>query len=141
MANKSDEDMRMTHRSFIKYVSQDLAYHPALQGLEDGAREAKIYGIAKQMMGRWRAYASALEEARGGDHIRLSIHDSTGGGKLSLSLIPQQRGVVSLTPWHSVVVMEADGKVHTVPRSEVPLDRYELVDADGRPSHFRAKSS
>jgi pyoverdine/dityrosine biosynthesis protein Dit1/alpha-ketoglutarate-dependent taurine dioxygenase len=138
MANKSNDDMRMTHRGYIKFVSEDLRYSSQFENLSADEKELKIHGIAKGMMGRWKAYASALEANRK-DYVRLSIHDSVGKDKLSMSLLPQERGSVGLTPWHSVVVIELDGRYRTARASEVQ-ETHDLVYMNGRPSHYRAKS-
>jgi alpha-ketoglutarate-dependent taurine dioxygenase len=92
------------------------------------------------MMGRWKAFAAALEASRK-DYVRLSIHDSGGKDKLSMALIPQkQRGALGATPWHSVVVAELDGSYRSVQRHTVDQEKYELVYKNGRPYFFRAKS-
>lgn len=137
-ARKSDNDLRMTHRSYIEFVSKDLAYSPLLTDLTPEERESTINGIAKSMMNRWKSFASALESNRK-DFVRLSIHDSTGKQKLSMSLIPQGRGAIGPTPWHSAVAIELDGTYRTVHASEV-RDTHELVYVNERPSHYRAKS-
>jgi hypothetical protein len=138
MASKSSEDVRMTHAGYLKAVAKDLAYSPILADLEPEARELKVQSIAKSMMGRWKAYAAALEESRKG-YVRLSIHDSKGGSKLSMSLLPQARGAIGFTPWHSTVVVELDGAYRTAHVSEV-RDTHDLVCVNGRPSHYCAKT-
>jgi alpha-ketoglutarate-dependent taurine dioxygenase len=138
MANKSSDDVRMTHSGYLKAVAKDLAHSPLLQDLGHEEKELKIQSIAKSMMGRWKAYASALETIQ--DHyVRLSIHDSKGGGKLSMALVPQDRGVIGYTPWHSTVAVELDGSYRIVHASEV-RDTHELVYVNGRPYYYRAKS-
>ncbi|KAF2278852.1 putative pyoverdine/dityrosine biosynthesis protein [Westerdykella ornata] len=139
MASKSDDDIRLTHSGYLKGVAKDLAYSPILEGLSPEEKDLKVQSIAKSMMARWRAYANALEANRK-EYVRLSIHDSAGkNSKLSLSLLPQERGKMGYTPWHSVIAIELDGSYRTVHASEV-RDTHDLVYVNGRPSHFRAKS-
>jgi hypothetical protein len=138
MAKKSNEDVRMTHAGYLKAVSKDLQYSPVLADLDPEARELTVQSIAKSMMGRWKAYAAALEANRTG-YVRLSIHDSKGGSKLSMALLPQARGAIGFTPWHSTVVVELDGTYRTAHVSEV-RDTYDLVCVNGRPSHYCAKT-
>ncbi|KAF2475878.1 Clavaminate synthase-like protein [Lindgomyces ingoldianus] len=138
MATKSDEDVHMTHRSYIELLGKDLALREDFQSLSPEAKASAICSIAKSMMGRWKAFAAALEANRK-EYIRLSIHDSTGKGKLSMSLLPQGRGALGFTPWHSSVSVELDGSYRTVHASDV-RDSHTLVYKNGRPHCFRAKS-
>lgn len=140
MASKSTEDVRMTHAGYLKNVAKDLAHSPILTELDDEARELKVQSIAKSMMGRWRAYASALEPWESGNgYVRLSIHDSKGGSKLSMALVPQARGAIGFTPWHSAVVVELDGTYRPAHVSEV-RDTHDLVSVNGQPYYYRAKT-
>jgi alpha-ketoglutarate-dependent taurine dioxygenase len=138
LANKSNEDMRLTHSAFIKIATDDLASNPLFESLSTEEKENKICAVAKSMMGRWKAYGSALEANRK-EYIRLSIHDSVGKGKLSLSLFPQERGTLGLTPWLSAIAIELDGTFRTVRVGEVK-ETHDLIYVNGRPSHYRAKS-
>jgi hypothetical protein len=70
--------------------------------------------------------------------LRLSIHESVGGTKLSISLLNTKTGFT--TPWHCSVAQLADGEWVSAPMGEFSKDdRMELVYVDGRPSHFREK--
>lgn len=138
MAAKSNEDIRMTLASYIKYLGKDLAHHPKYSTLDPEARDAEFQAIAKQMMCRWKAFAGAIEANRS-DLVRLSIHDSAGKGKLSMSLIPQGKGVLGYTPWHSCIAVELDGSYRTVHAADI-TDAYELIEKDGRPYCYRVKS-
>ena len=73
------------------------------------------------------------------DHIRLSIHPSTGESKISVSPLPTD--TFYTTPWHSTVAFRLDGTVTSGLRSDFEKDpNLELVYEDGRPSYFREKS-
>lgn len=138
LAAKSDEDVRLTLSSYIEFLSKDLAYSKEHTSLSDAERTSTFNTIAKNMMGRWKAFTSALQENRG-DFVRLSIHDSVGKGKLSMSLVPQKKGALGYTPWHSTIAVELDGSYRTVHASEV-RDTHKLIYRNGRPWFYRAKS-
>ncbi|UKZ57265.1 hypothetical protein TrVGV298_011118 [Trichoderma virens] len=94
--------------------------------------------IAKQMMARGDAFASAVRQ-KYKDSVRLSIHPSTGAAKLSISLLPTD--TTYTTPWHCAVAYRLDGTTSTGMRSDFENDdSYELVYENGRPSYYREKS-
>lgn len=85
-----------------------------------------------------QAFASAVRK-RYSDHIRLSIHASTGANKLSISLLPTDS--MYTTPWHCTVAYMIDGTVQTGMRSQLEKDeKLELVYENGRPNYFRERS-
>lgn len=140
MANKSTSDMQMTHTKYLEFLSQDLALNEKHLKLSPEEQAANIANTAKDMMGRWKAFAAAME-ATPTKYVRLSIHDSGGKDKLSMAVVPQQdKGALGATPWHSVLVVELDGTWRTVQRHKVDKEAYELVEQHGRPYFFRAKS-
>lgn len=141
MANKSSSDMQMTHTKYLEFLKSDLLLNEQWLAQSPEQQAITISDTAKAMMGRWKAFAAALEASRT-DYVRLSIHDSGGKDKLSMALIPQkQPGALGATPWHSVVVAELDGSYRSVQRHTVDQDKYELVHRNGRPYFFRAKSN
>lgn len=72
------------------------------------------------------------------DHLRLSIHESFGEHKVSISLLNTRTGFT--TPWHCSVAQLADGEWISAPMGEFQKDsRLELIYEDGRPSYFREK--
>lgn len=72
------------------------------------------------------------------DHLRLSIHESLGEHKVSISLLNTQTGFT--TPWHCSVARLADGEWISAPMGEFQKDaRLELVYENGRPSYFQEK--
>lgn len=140
MANKSSSDMQMTHTKYLEFLKSDLLLNEKWLSRTPEQQAVAISETAKAMMGRWKAFAAALEANRT-DYVRLSIHDSGGKDKLSMALIPQaQRGALGATPWHSVVVAELDGSYRSVQRHTVDQQKYELIHHNGRPYFFRARS-
>lgn len=136
-----NEDTCLTYRGYIKFLETDLAtVYPVGPGRSKTKYKKGVGYIAKQMLFRGDAFARAVRE-NFADHIRLSIHPSTGATKLSISLLPTD--TIFTTPWHCAVAFRLDGTVTTGPRSdfEAMADSFELVrDDDGRPSYFRERS-
>lgn len=86
-----------------------------------------------------KAFAGAVKESFP-DHLRLSIHQSTGEHKVSISLLPTDSSYT--TPWHCTVAFMADGTLTSGPKGEFEVNpRFELVWEDGKPSFFREKST
>ena len=85
-----------------------------------------------------QVFAAAIE-AKCGDHVRLSIHPSTGQTKLSIPLIPSPKDGSPMSPWHGSVAVGVDGSFRTVHAADV-RETHNLVYKDGRPYHFREKS-
>lgn len=83
-----------------------------------------------------QTFAKVIRE-RFGDHVRLSIHPSSGKEKLYIPLIPQDS--FTMTPWHATVVADVRGNFRTVHVEKV-RDSHVLVYQDGKPSFFRERS-
>lgn len=86
-----------------------------------------------------QAFAQAIKHAFP-DHLRLSIHESIGEHKVSLSLLNTRTGYT--TPWHCSVAILANGEWVSAPMGEFQKDsRLELVYEHGRPSYFKEKQT
>ncbi|KAL6402957.1 hypothetical protein AUP68_12287 [Ilyonectria robusta] len=136
---RQSEDVCMTYRGYIKFLQLDLEnVYPLKEDRTKSKYKKGIEYIARQMMARGDAFANAVR-TKYIDHIRLSIHPSTGAAKLSLNLLPTD--TYYTTPWHSAIVFRLDGTTTTGPRAEFEKDdKLELVYENGRPSYFREKS-
>ncbi|KAJ4985687.1 Spore wall maturation protein DIT1-like protein 3 [Stagonosporopsis vannaccii] len=135
---KDDENKRLTYCGYLKFLSLDLAdTYPIGPGRTKSAFKRGIEVIAKSMLKRGEAFALAVRE-NFPDHVRLSIHPSTGENKISINVLPVQK---VLTPWHSAVAIMVDGTVIAGQRKSFEEDaNMELVYEDGRPSYFRERS-
>lgn len=72
------------------------------------------------------------------NHLRLSIHESIGEHKVSMSLLNTRTGFT--TPWHCSVALLEDGEWVSAPMSELKKDaRLELIYEDSRPSFFKER--
>ncbi|KAF9697143.1 hypothetical protein EKO04_005067 [Ascochyta lentis] len=134
----NDENKRLTYCGYLKFLALDLAKtYPVGQGRTKSAFKRGIEVIAKSMLRRGEAFARAVRENYP-DHVRLSIHPSTGEDKISISILPTKRVV---TPWHSTLAIMVDGTVLAGQRETFEEDlKLELVYEDGRPSYFRERS-
>lgn len=107
------------------------------EGRTKSAFKRGVEVIAKSMLKRGEAFARAVRE-NFPDHVRLSIHPSTGEDKISINVLPIKNVV---TPWHSTVAIMLDGTVLAGQRKTFEEDtNMELVYEDGRPSYFRERS-
>lgn len=142
VANESyvnnDENKRLTYCGYLKFLALDLATtYPIGPGRTKSAFKRGVEVIAKTMLRRGEAFAKAVRETYP-EHVRLSIHPSTGEDKISINVLPTTNVV---TPWHSAVAIQLDGTVRAGPRQIFEDDAaLELVHSDGRPSYFRESS-
>lgn len=138
-AIKTDNDTCLTYRGYIKFLTKDLAHHEEVSAHKSKrARNAHIGQTARQMIIRGKAFAAAIRANRK-DYVRLSIHESAGEKKLSVSLIPQARGALGFTPWHASVAVGIDGVYRTTHAEDV-RDTHDLIYKNGQPYYFREKS-
>lgn len=134
-----NEDTCMTYRGYIKFLQTDLQHvYPAGEMRSNKSFKTGIEYIAKQMLKRGQAFAHAVRE-NFTDHVRLSIHNSTGENKLSISALPTVSPTFT-TPWHCSVAFDLDGTLRSGHRADFDADEaYDLVYENGRPSYYRHK--
>ncbi|KAJ5146472.1 Pyoverdine biosynthesis [Penicillium bovifimosum] len=137
-AIKTDNDTCLTYRGYIKFLTKDLAHQDETKSMSKRGRQAQIAETARQMIIRGKMFAAAIRANRK-DYVRLSIHESAGERKLSVSLIPQLRGTLGYTPWHSSVAVGLDGSYRTVHAEDV-RDTHDLIYKNGQPYYFRERS-
>lgn len=86
----------------------------------------------------FQAFAAAIQKTFP-ESVRLSIHPGSGNNKFSISLFPI-RGPTA-TPWHTTLVFDLDGSVHTAHRAIIEASpKHEVVCRNGKPWFFREKS-
>ncbi|KAK2612051.1 hypothetical protein QQS21_001900 [Conoideocrella luteorostrata] len=132
------EDTRMTYNGYCRFLRNDLRYIFHRGENRSGMQYKRdIKYIAKQMIIRGDAFARAVKH-NFPTHLRLSIHQSTGEHKISISLLPTSTSYT--TPWHCSVAYRTDGTLISRPKVEFEDDiAYELVWENGRPSYYREK--
>ncbi|KAF7556944.1 hypothetical protein G7Z17_g989 [Cylindrodendrum hubeiense] len=134
----TNPDTKLTYLGYKRFLESDLKHifpRGADRTINSYKRDCKY--LAKQMLIRGDAFALALKNAFP-KHLRLSIHESVAGIKISISLLNTKTGFT--TPWHCSVAQLADGEWISAPMGEFDKDdRLELVYADGRPSYFKEK--
>ncbi|EQB44842.1 hypothetical protein CGLO_16367 [Colletotrichum gloeosporioides Cg-14] len=136
---KTDPDYKMTFDGYAKFLKKDLAYGPIRNSAISGKKyKAKVHETAKAMIARGVAFAELIREKLP-EHVRLSIHPSTGLTKISMPLIPQS-DTFSMTPWHCAVAVDVEGNFRT---GHLPTwrDTHELVYRNGLPYFFRERST
>ncbi|KAI0429012.1 pyoverdine/dityrosine biosynthesis family protein [Xylaria sp. FL1042] len=132
------EDTRLTYQGYSRNLGHDLRFI----FLRSESRSGKQYKrdvkyLSKQMIIRGDAFARATKKYCP-NHLRLSIHQSTGEHKVSISLLPTT-GMFT-TPWHCSVAFCNDGSIISKPKIEFEFDpTFELVYENGRPSYFQEK--
>ncbi|KAM0251263.1 hypothetical protein ACHAQJ_008296 [Trichoderma viride] len=134
-----DEDICLTYRGYLKFLQTDLAdTYPISDTFTKSKYKKGIESIAKQMLIRGQAFARAVRD-KFSNHVRLSIHPSTGHNKVSVSTLPTDTSYT--TPWHCAVAVRQDGTI-TSGLAQTFWDdpTWELVYENGRPSYFREKS-
>lgn len=85
-----------------------------------------------------QAFARAVKESFS-DHLRLSIHPSSGENKISISPLPTDTWFT--TPWHCSVAFRLDGTLTSGHHALFDEDEnFELVYENGLPSYYREKT-
>ncbi|KAF2759536.1 Clavaminate synthase-like protein [Pseudovirgaria hyperparasitica] len=136
---KEDENRLLTYCGYLKFLQTDLAtQHVVGENLSKSRYKKGIEKIAKAMLRRGEAFAKAVRE-NFPQHIRLSIHPSTGEDKISINTLPLT--TTTVTPWHTCIAINVDGSIRAGPRHSFEQDPdLELVEEAGHLSHFRQKS-
>ncbi|KAK4061987.1 uncharacterized protein Triagg1_10150 [Trichoderma aggressivum f. europaeum] len=134
----NDPDIKLTYNGYIKLLNRDLRYSPvtANDTTEEEYKQT-VERVASDLITRGKAYAAIIDD-NFPDHIRLSIHRSTGNNKLSFPLIPQPDGS-SMTPWHCSVAVTSEGQFRTALAIDL-RESFDVIEQDGRPYYFRDRS-
>ncbi|KAF5565681.1 spore wall maturation DIT1 [Fusarium phyllophilum] len=131
-----DPDTKMTYLGYRRFLESDLKHiFPVGNGRTANAYRRDVRYLAKQMLIRGYAFASAVKHGFP-DHLRLSIHQSTGKHKVSICLLNTKTGFT--TPWHCCVALTATGEWTSAPKGEYLKDpNMKVIQEDGRPSYFQ----
>ncbi|KAI6779256.1 Transferase family protein [Emericellopsis cladophorae] len=135
----TNPDTKLTFLGYKRFLESDLKYiFPQGQDRSGNSYKRDCKYLAKQMLVRGHAFARAVKSAFP-NHLRLSIHESVGGTKVSMRLLNTRSGFT--TPWHCSVAQLANGEWISAPMGELEKDdRLELVYEDGRPSYYKELS-
>ncbi|KAI8248040.1 Amidase 1 [Colletotrichum sp. SAR 10_77] len=140
---RAHPDTALTYQKYVRSAREDLRWGPEVEPdiTSDAAKyAAETERIAERMTQRLIAYERALEH-KFPRVIRLSIHRSTGKNKISIPLIPQPGGF-GLTPWHSTLLVTADGEFRTELSKDIQdKQKYDIIKHDGQPYFVREKHS
>ncbi|CAG7943413.1 unnamed protein product [Penicillium olsonii] len=133
----ADEDVCSTYRGYIKFLAKDLE-HTAESNSSKRSHKQKLEEIAKKMIARGKAFAEAIK-TNYPDHVRLSIHPSSGSTKISIQVLPLAK--FATTPWHSTPCFRLDGGVEYGMREIFDQNPdVELVHKNGQAWYYRYKS-
>ncbi|VUC29926.1 unnamed protein product [Clonostachys rosea] len=134
----NNPDTRLTFEGYQKFLEADLEHiYPTGEDLTSEEYKEDVSFLAKQMLTRGYAFARAIE-AGFPNHLRLSIHKSTGDQKITMCLLDTKTGFT--TPWHCSVAQMADGQWLSAPMGEFKKNSaMEIVEEEGRPMYFREK--
>ncbi|KAI1046602.1 hypothetical protein LB505_010658 [Fusarium chuoi] len=134
----TNPDTLMTYCGYKRFLESDLQHiFPTGANRSHNGYRRDVKYLAKEMIIRGSAFAGAIKAAFP-NHLRLSIHHSTGEHKVSLSLLHTKTGYT--TPWHCCVALMANGEWLSAPMSDFQDDpSFDVVYEDGRPSYFREK--
>jgi pyoverdine/dityrosine biosynthesis protein Dit1 len=160
---KNNPDYKMTYDGYAKFLKKDLAYGAIRDPMISGKKyKAMVHESAKAMIARgvvnyivlqtllytrprplantklFKAFANLIME-KCPEHVRLSIHPSTGQTKISMPLIPQTDSF-SMTPWHCAVAVDTQGNFKTA-HVGVLNATHDKVFKHGRPYHYRERSA
>lgn len=126
----NDDTLRL-YRGITRFLVEDTKDPAAMGSRRTLQRDCKerAYGVIQ----RSRAWSDLVADHHD-DSVRLSIHPQPcGAAKLGVALLNIENPWV--TPWHSVAVLDPDGDIVLMKRSDA--DRIgRLAFADGRPSHY-----
>ncbi|EFQ36191.1 pyoverdine/dityrosine biosynthesis protein [Colletotrichum graminicola M1.001] len=137
----TDNDTLMTYRGFIRFLETDLRNSPVAAHAKSGHKYRKVVKeVAMKMMMRAESFTKIIL-ATCPDHVRLSIHPSSGAVKLSMPLLEEKHNPDGFprTPWDSSIAVSLDGGYRSLHAKDV-RDTHDLVMKDGRPWCFREKS-
>ncbi|CCF35993.1 pyoverdine/dityrosine biosynthesis protein [Colletotrichum higginsianum] len=138
---ETDNDTLMTYRGFIRFLETDLRNSPVAAHATSGHKYRKVVKeVAMKMMMRAESFTKIIL-ATCPDHVRLSIHPSSGAVKLSMPLLVEKHNPDGFprTPWHSSIAVSLDGGYRSLHAKDV-RDTHDLVMRGGRPWCFREKS-
>lgn len=151
----NNPDTKMTYLGYRRFLESDLRYiFPLGTGRSSTSYKKDVRYLAQQMLIRGyvstntinfggiqitkfltQAFAEAVKYAFP-NHLRLSIHKSTGDHKISMSLLNTKTGFT--TPWHCSVALMADGEWLSAPMGDFKKDpRFEIVYENGHSSYFK----
>ncbi|KAK2052335.1 pyoverdine/dityrosine biosynthesis protein [Colletotrichum caudatum] len=142
---KNHRDTALTYRGFVKGAEDDLRWGPHIS--QDITSNEDRYRVEAQRVGQrmterlivshWTASDQTALFFRFPDSIRISIHPSTGESKFSVPLVPQP-DCFGLTPWHSCLLVTAQGDYRTTWAKNVTSpEKYELVYRNDIPYFVR----
>ncbi|EFR04287.1 hypothetical protein MGYG_07296 [Nannizzia gypsea CBS 118893] len=134
------EDTRLIYCAYTQLLENDLRYMYNLDEHKNGLRyRDDVKFLARQLIIRGDTLAAAIRD-KFPDHLRLSVHQSTGEHMVSINLLPTS--TTYTIPWQCSVAYLADGSLISGPRAIFEDNpKFELGrEKNGRPSYFKEKA-
>lgn len=133
-----DPDSRLTYtgiKTFCKVDQENSIYRTRAPSRKAFLRD--MSSLALKILARSEGFGKLIRD-RLPNHIRLSIHPSSGVAKLSICLLPQPPGSVARAPWMSCIAVDLKGNYHSVHSKDV-LETHELIYRNSQPWLFRER--
>ncbi|KAL6792253.1 Pyoverdine/dityrosine biosynthesis domain-containing protein, partial [Trichoderma sp. SZMC 28013] len=134
-----DPDSLRTYTQMSRFYEVDLKHTPVLKGKSRQQGKTITKRLARATMARSEAFTGLVLEALP-NHVRLSVHASSGMVKLSFPLVPQGSDGASTfrVPWMSSIAVSVSGECQSVFSGDV-RDTHDLVYKDGNPWCYRER--
>lgn len=122
-----------------RFYEVDLKHTPILKNVSRSQGKIITKKLARATMARSEAFTGLVLEALP-NHVRLSVHASSGAAKLSFPLVPQGSNEASVfrVPWMSSIAVNVAGEYQSVFSAHV-RDTHELVYKDDKPWCYRER--
>lgn len=133
-----DPDSRLTYtgiKTFCKVDQENSIYRKQAPSRKAFLRD--MSSLALKILARSEGFGKLIRN-RLPNHIRLSIHPSSGAAKLSICLLPQPPGYVARAPWMSSIAVDQKGNYLSVHSKDV-RENHDLIYRDGKPWLFRER--
>lgn len=134
-----DPDSLRTYSQMSRFYEVDLKHTPLLTGVNRSQAKIITKKLARATMARSEAFTGLVLEALP-NHVRLSVHASSGAVKLSFPLVPQGTNGASVfrVPWMSSIAVTVTGECQSVVSGAV-CDTHDLVYKNGQPWCYRER--
>ncbi|QKX57701.1 uncharacterized protein TRUGW13939_04819 [Talaromyces rugulosus] len=136
---KRDPDSLRTYSQMSRFYEVDLKHTPVLKNLNRTQGKVVTKKLARATMARSEAFTGLVLEALP-NHVRLSVHASSGTVKLSFPLVPQGSNKASMfrVPWMSSIAVNVAGECQSVFSADV-RDTHDLIYKNDKPWCYRER--
>ncbi len=127
-----DPDVNYLYRGMIRFMQEELSIKQFVSG-NQLHKASKI--LTRNMMLRNEAYSNLVKKEFS-SYIRLSMHPSiNNGNKYSFQLVRGENVIHS--PWHSALLVKANGAYTTIHKKDAIASNYQLIYENNQPYYFK----